>query len=138
MRHAFLLASITFVLAGCPTRSNPDTGPVGMDVPRNDTPGGCAAGAEDSVAACTDGCDNDENGYSDCEDRDCCGLVTCGSTTYCGRQDAGPPVGGCDGGTSAEDNAAACADGCDNDGNGFADCNDFDCCSVVSCAAGTA
>src|SRR5437868_6883272 len=37
-----------------------------------------------------------------------------------------------------ENTAAACADGCDNDGNGFADCNDFDCCSVATCGAGTA
>jgi hypothetical protein len=38
----------------------------------------------------------------------------------------------------AENTAAACDDGCSNDGDGYVDCDDFDCCSVVTCAPGTA
>jgi hypothetical protein len=37
-----------------------------------------------------------------------------------------------------ENTAAACADGCDNEPDGFADCNDFDCCDLVTCGADTA
>lgn len=37
-----------------------------------------------------------------------------------------------------ENTRTACSDGCSNDGDRFSDCEDFDCCGVVSCAAGTA
>lgn len=38
-----------------------------------------------------------------------------------------------------ENTVAMCSDGCDNDGNGFFDCNDFSCCSSrTDCPSGTA
>jgi hypothetical protein len=99
-------------------------------------------GPENTAAACTDGCDNDGNGFADCNDFACCGVTTCGPETACGgRPDAGPradaflvvcPTMG------PESSAAACGDGCDNDGNGFVDCGDFACCSLVSCGPDTA
>jgi hypothetical protein len=58
------------------------------------------------------------------------------------RVDTGIPTDGGGGScttVTAEDNAAACTDGCDNDGNSFIDCNDFSCCSSRSdCPTGTA
>lgn len=38
----------------------------------------------------------------------------------------------------AENTVAACTDGCSNDGDRWSDCEDFDCCPVVSCPLGTA
>jgi hypothetical protein len=53
-----------------------------------------------------------------------------------------PDLGGgsCSGApTATEDTVAMCSDGCDNDGNGFSDCNERQCCGVRSgCPAGTA
>ncbi|MCA9606839.1 MAG: hypothetical protein KC619_14635 [Myxococcales bacterium] len=40
--------------------------------------------------------------------------------------------------TGPENTTAACTDGCDNDGDPYVDCDDFDCCSVVTCPMGTA
>ncbi len=40
--------------------------------------------------------------------------------------------------TGPESTTAACTDGCDNDGDPYVDCDDFDCCSVVTCPMGTA
>jgi hypothetical protein len=37
-----------------------------------------------------------------------------------------------------ESSVAACTDGCSNDGDAYIDCNDFNCCNVVTCATGTA
>jgi hypothetical protein len=134
-------------LGGCPGPSrNNDAGGGGIDanLPRVDAfvPACATMGPEDNAAACTDGCDNDGNGFADCNDFDCCSATTCGPDTACGRMpDAGPradafvlacPTMG------PEDTAAACMDGCDNDGNGFVDCGDFDCCGVVSCGPDTA
>lgn len=42
---------------------------------------------------------------------------------------------GMDGG--GENTVEACMDGVDNDGDRYIDCNDFNCCSLVACAAGT-
>jgi hypothetical protein len=36
-----------------------------------------------------------------------------------------------------ENTPAACSDGCSNDGDAYIDCNDFNCCNVVTCAKGT-
>lgn len=138
MRHLLLFVASFALLAGCPTRSNPDSGTPGMDAPRIDSPVACVPGDENTTAACSDGCSNDTDTFADCEDRDCCGLVACGAGTFCGSSDAGPPVGACDGGTSDENTVAACSDGCDNDDDRFADCNDFGCCALVTCGAGTA
>lgn len=73
------------------------------------------------------------------------GLAACGGG---GNRDSGP--GGIDAnipandafvatcGTMADENTAAtCGDGCDNDGDRFADCDDFDCCDLVTCGADT-
>ncbi len=58
-----------------------------------------------------------------------------GTGSDAGRSDTGPAtstdafVPACSS-EGPEDSLAACSDGCDNDGNRFADCNDFDCCGV--------
>ncbi len=126
------------------TRTNPDSG-TGIDanIPRADANVMmCSSmGPENTAAACGDGCDNDGNRFFDCSDFSCCGVVACAAGTPCGdRGDAGPRpdsnVMAC--ATMApEDNATACADGCDNDGNGFFDCSDFDCCGEVTCGPET-
>lgn len=96
------------------------------------------AANEDTLALCSDGCDNDGNTYADCNDFGCCDVLTgCGPTTTCGRPDDGGVVNACDGGSTMENTIAACTDGCNNDGDAFADCDDFDCCSLVACGAGT-
>lgn len=141
MRNAVLFSSLCLFVAGCPTRNTvtDDAGPPRVDAPGMDAPSACVSGAEDTVAACSDGCSNDGDTFVDCEEGDCCSVVACAPGTFCGdRGDAGPRPGACDGAVAPEDTVAACSDGCDNDGNGFADCGDFDCCGVVTCGAGTA
>jgi hypothetical protein len=97
-------------------------------------------GPENTVEACSDSCDNEGDRFADCNDFDCCGLVTCGAGTSCFGRDAGTPR---DGGATActvsgpENTVEACTDSCSNDGDSYADCNDFDCCGVVTCGAGT-
>jgi hypothetical protein len=142
------LSCLVALLAACGNgNATVDSGtPSGMDsgLPPTDSavPGCTTEGPENTAAACADSCDNDSDDFADCDDFGCCGLVTCGPTTACGMRDGGPPRDAqrpmeCE--TMApEDNAAACANGCDDDGNGFADCNDFDCCGEVECGAGTA
>lgn len=133
-------------VTGCPTSVRTDTGGGGIDanlVPMDAPAPICATMTPETTAeACTDGCDNDANGFVDCNDFACCSVTECGPTTGCGRRsDAGPrpdaPVVACPS-TGPETTAAACTDGCDNDGNGFVDCGDFDCCGAVSCAPDTA
>ena len=41
-------------------------------------------------------------------------------------------------GPGPENTAAACTDGCSNDGDRYIDCEDYDCCDVVTCPQGTA
>ena len=41
-------------------------------------------------------------------------------------------------GCPTKPNASAPSTGCDNDGDTYIDCNDFNCCTVVTCAKGTA
>jgi hypothetical protein len=147
MTRVTMASVVTAVLGlvACGGSGGRDVGPGGIDasIPRNDAyVAGCGATApEDNAAACGDGCDNDGNRFADCEDFACCGLVSCPAGTACGdRGDAGPRT---DAAVMAcatmgpEDTAAACGDGCDNDDNGFFDCADFDCCSVVSCGSDT-
>jgi hypothetical protein len=131
---SFILGASALALAGCPTRNDgTDTGMTGTDVPAIDAPVECTAGPENTAAACGDGCSNDDDDFVDCADFDC--------DDFC--EDGGvprdtPAAMTCDGGTMPEDSVAACSDSCDNDGNGFADCNDFDCCGVrTDCPAGT-
>jgi len=122
---------------GCGRRAMNDAGRVFRDAP---VPACAVMGPENTAAACMDGCNNDGDRFADCDDFDCCDVVTCGPTTGCGRMaatDAGPrvfrdaPAPTC-ATTGPEDNTAACMDGCDNDGNGFFDCGDFDCCRVTT------
>lgn len=104
-----------------------------------DTSAMCTTTAnEDTLAACSDGCDNDGNTYIDCNDFGCCDVLTaCGPTTACGRpQDGGTVMACADAGTT-ENTIAQCSDGCDNNGDNFADCNDFDCCGLVECGPTT-
>ncbi len=147
-RSLFLLAgSFALALMACGPENRPrDAGPVGIDANLPPTDAYVAActttGPENTVAACSDGCDNDGDRFADCDDYDCCSLVTCGGDTACGRRsDAGPPVDAavlaC-ATTGPENTVAACSDGCDNDGDRFADCNDYDCCSLVTCGSDTA
>lgn len=92
-------------------------------------------GPENTAVACGDGCDNDGNGFADCNDFDCCSVVSCGPTTGCGRRpDAA--VGAC-ATMGPERTVMACSDGCDNEGDGFFDCGDFDCCPLVTCTPTT-
>ncbi|MEE2780537.1 MAG: hypothetical protein VYE15_08430, partial [Myxococcota bacterium] len=98
---------------------------------------------EESVAQCTDGVDNNGNGYTDCEDFGCSDSddfavrQVCQESVfrpYPSDDPADPLVASCKGsGDSACDELrvgqanAACSDGQDNDGDGFADCDDWDC-----------
>ena len=132
-----------------------DTGTTTVDLGTS-----CSVAAEDNLAACTDGCDNDANGSSDCNDTGCCAVsgISCGPDTVCGSMtasDAGMTTDDAsvtdsgtmstDGGAPAcstmgpENTLAACTDGCDNDGDHYADCGDSNCCAVsgVSCGPTT-
>ena len=51
-----------------------------------------------------------------------------------GPRDAGPPP--CVSGP--ESTIAACTDGCDNEGDGYVDCDDFNCCGVLGSSCSTA
>ena len=44
--------------------------------------------------------------------------------------------GACDGPAAPEDNEAACGNGCDDDGDGLADCDDFGCAGLGACTSG--
>lgn len=64
-----------------------------------------------------------------------------------GSRDAGPPPlrdsGPRDAGPSPctsgpETTIAACTDGCDNEGDGYVDCDDFNCCTVIGLSCSTA
>lgn len=108
-------------------------------------------GPENSEARCTDWVDNDEDGYLDCEDHDCNGVDACMGSWDRARK--GQVV---DGDTSTGDPGVTgsgelgegeveedlrgrgadkdgertdffCADGFDNDGDGFTDCDDIGC-----------
>lgn len=110
---------------------------------------------ENSFERCTDACDNDRNGFQDCNDRGCCaiiaravaegvdGAVACGSTTSCGDGSWTPRSELCPGddGTGdppAEDTVEACSNDCDDDRNGWADCDERACCGVrTDCPTGT-
>jgi len=139
------LALAGFSLSGCGGGGTArDAGNPGMDAGArvdSSTPACGTAAPEDNLAACSDGCDNESDGFADCDDFGCCGSRTdCPATSSCGMM-----MPAADGGTVSacatagpEDSAATCGDGCDNEPDGFADCNDFDCCDVVSCGADTA
>jgi hypothetical protein len=87
---------------------------------------------ENTPERCSDGCSNDGDRFVDCMDFDCAGIGSCPA-----RMDGGGSTGSCDGGGTPENTRAACANGVDDDCDGFTDCNDFDCCGLVTCGAGT-
>jgi hypothetical protein len=103
--------------------------------------GGAGAGGggveETTDDLCSDGKDNDGNGFADCEDFNC---ATSPKITVCNQAGGNGGSGGTggDGGaggssSGAENTAALCTDGQDNDGDKFTDCDDFDCCVHVNC-----
>ena len=93
----------------------------------------CGAVPEEDQAACSDGIDNNFNGYTDCEDFSCSRSIDPGVSQYCAgilaqaaEEEAAPPATSCPSGP-IEGSVEGCRDGCDNDGNGFIDCEDFAC-----------
>ncbi|MEM1033541.1 MAG: hypothetical protein AAGN82_24615 [Myxococcota bacterium] len=88
-------------------------------------------------ALCSDGIDNDGNNFADCEDFQCrTGIFVgvCSGTSAGGRPlvPCEQTASGCfvpddNGVIPEEDSVASCSDRSDNDGNGFADCDDFSC-----------
>lgn len=147
MRSILRLTSIALVLCtacGGNSNSTTDAGSTGMDgSAQNDSAvGTCEVeGPENTLAACMDDCDNEGDGAADCNDNGCCSVRSdCPASTFCGSAtspDAGMPMA-CD--TVGDENTLeACSDGCDNDENTFADCNEFSCCGVrTDCPATTA
>jgi hypothetical protein len=108
--------------------------------------GGAGAGgglAETTDELCNDGKDNDGNGFADCEDFNCAtgpGITVCGqaggnggSSGSGGSSGTGGDGGSAGSSSGAENTAALCTDGQDNDGDKFTDCDDFDCCVHVNC-----
>ena len=91
----------------------------------------CKSVLESTFEKCSDGIDNDGNGYADCEDRSCqpvtrsCSTENCvyNSTTNLSAAQA------CQESLaySQSERDARCSDGLDNDGDGFVDCDDYDC-----------
>ena len=81
------------------------------------------------------------SGYALC-DGQCTNLAM--DAHNCGKCGATIPEGQeCEGGRATcvlgpENTVAACSDGCSNDGDAYTDCDDYDCCNVVTCAKGTA
>jgi len=88
-----------------------------------------AGGRENSTRECTDGVDNDCNGFIDCEDFGCrnCGVSACVRDGGVLQRDGGFCM------CASERSATACADGNDNDCDGFVDCMDNDCAADMSC-----
>ncbi|MEM9456360.1 MAG: hypothetical protein AAGF11_19415 [Myxococcota bacterium] len=90
-------------------------------------------GMESSVSQCTDGVDNDDDGFIDCEDFDCSMSPDPEVAGLCEDmgEDMGEGMGGLveppSFGGGPENTLEACSDGVDNDGDGFVDCEDFDC-----------
>ncbi|MBR4986054.1 MAG: hypothetical protein IKY83_09985 [Proteobacteria bacterium] len=84
-------------------------------------------GDENTVDACSDGIDNDCDGYADCNDYSCKGgnskdsAATPESIAYCELSQNTTIIKG------DENTLEACSDGIDNDGDGYADCNDYSC-----------
>lgn len=104
--------------------------------------------AENTLPACSNGCDEDRNRFADCEDRGCCliriaGGTPCASGTYCSDMFNPGSVNLCPGddvtlAPTTEDDATKCSNTCDDDRDGFEDCEDRDCCTVrTDCPAAT-
>jgi len=87
----------------------------------SDVPELCC-GREDDAGACTNGLDDDADGFVDCDDFGCGAAAPCARPPAPAERDAGAGTS-----TSTEDSPERCRDGCDNDGDGYVDCDDFDC-----------
>mgnify|MGYP002038764261 CR=1 FL=1 len=103
----------------------------------------CAGTSEEDTETCADGIDNDGNGYIDCADFSCSQSANplvrglCQESLYrplAGSTPTAPRVDACE--SSDEPNCDAdkqavanfaCSDEKDNDGDGYVDCDDFDC-----------
>ena len=91
----------------------------------------CANNTESNFARCTDGIDNDANSFSDCEDFSCRDVLEEFVTTVPGTapmrtgQQRSPCTESV--GSTPEWQRHNCTDGLDNDQDGFADCEDWDC-----------
>jgi hypothetical protein len=84
----------------------------------------CASQGERTFLTCSDGMDNaPANGFVDCNDFSCRDVVETDPDTGRLRSPCLESVS-----TESADLAiAACSDDVDNDGDGFVDCNDWDC-----------
>ncbi|MBZ0115886.1 MAG: hypothetical protein K8H88_02740, partial [Sandaracinaceae bacterium] len=116
----------------------------------------CASRMEIGAALCGDGCSNDGDALVDCADPDCATNPSCICVPDCAGRACGPngcPAGDCGTCTApaacdssgscvaacpsgTESSTTQCADGCDNDGDGRADCADSGCASIGSCPIG--
>jgi hypothetical protein len=87
----------------------------------------CATFGERSFALCTDGIDNDGNGFPDCQDFSCREVLE--EIVDDMDQPTGRRRSPCLESVGADDPnmRANCMDGVDNDRDGFADCDDWDC-----------
>ena len=89
----------------------------------------------DEPGECSDGADNDADGFFDCDDTDCFGAPVCaGDDDDDGGDDDDAAGDDDDGGDFEGDEPGECADGADNDLDGFFDCNDSDCFGAPDCA----
>jgi cysteine-rich repeat protein len=89
---------------------------------------------------CTDGADNDCDGLVDCADPDCAIYPICGGPCGDGICDPGVPENPCNcevdcGPPHPIEPLGLCADGIDNDCDGFIDCDDPDCTADPACGA---
>jgi hypothetical protein len=103
---------------------------------------------EATLGACSNACDDDRNAFDDCNDRNCCAIRIAGNSpcpagTYCADMWTPGEATLCPGDDvtqppAPEADTTACSDLCDNDRNGFQDCNDRNCCPFrTDCALGT-
>ncbi|MDO9016842.1 MAG: hypothetical protein Q8S73_12345 [Deltaproteobacteria bacterium] len=141
MRSLRWMLGLGLVLANCRSEGNnlpieTDSGAVdsgvvtdmgGVTVDQPSVSDACVrTGVENTPETCGDNIDNDCNGFTDCRDFSCSRNNP--AVTFCPDAGTSPPRdGGACTRTGAEDTAAACTDGIDNDCDGFRDCADFDC-----------
>lgn len=102
---------------------------------------------ENSFELCSDGCSNARTKFFDCENFGCCAIIEraiergvagafeCGAASACKTTWNGQPIAFCDdddgtGQPAAENTVEACSNDCDDDRDGFTDCDDRKCCGV--------
>ncbi len=108
---------------------------LGSCVSRGRGPGGDGVEGQ-NAGECSDGADNDLDGLYDCLDPDCALSSDCsaGDDDDLGGDD--DDISGDDDTSGDDDDGAVelnCADGIDNDGDGFVDCGDVDCYDDEAC-----